>query len=179
MVFIAEVFSPPSQRHPSPTLAEGICINHFHFLHLCFICRHEDQHHKTFTFWGKTKKDASLAPSQVSGKLLAITFTFHACVLCVVPSQLSHFQYFQKKFTLLSQKRCLFALSQVSGPCQCRQTTGTFTFYICVLYRNHLTFTFWREKRMQSSSSAHKCQAYASAGKLLPLSISLSTFSTN
>ena len=114
-----------------------------------------------------------------AGKLLAITFTFHVCVLCVVPSQLSHFQYFQKIFTLLSQKRCLFALSQVSGPCQCRQTTGTFTFYICVLYRNHLTFTFWREKRMQSSSSAHKCQAYASAGKLLPLSISLSTFSTN
>ena len=174
MAFIAEVFSPPSQRHPSPTLAEGICINHFHFLHLCFICRHEDQHHKTFTFWGKTKKDASLAPSQVSGRcqcwqttgnhfhfprlcFMCGTFTtftlsvlskkihfveskkmplclvtsvrplpvpanywhFHFLHLCFISTPLNFYFFFSKKDAKL------LLGSQVSGLCQCRQTTGS------------------------------------------------------
>ena len=132
MVFIAEVFSPPSQRHPSPTLAEGICINHFHFLHLCFICRHEDQHHKTFTFWGDTKKDASLAPSQVLAN------------------------YWQSL------------------------SLSTFVFYVWYLHNFHTFSTFKKNSlcwvKKDASLPCHKCQALASAGKLLALSLSTFVF---
>ena len=34
----------------TPSLAESKCINHFHFLIFCLICRLPDMCHLTFTF---------------------------------------------------------------------------------------------------------------------------------
>ena len=40
----------PPVTYLFPTLAEGSCENHFHFLSLCFMCRLADRCHFTFTF---------------------------------------------------------------------------------------------------------------------------------